>query len=268
MFQKSLAPLSNYEIRKAAPSVFADHPAERVSDKFAFMPTIEVVESLRVAGWQPVMACESKTRSDDRRGFQKHMLRLRHADQELMRVDDSLAELVLTNAHDGSSAYALHAGIFRLVCSNGLVVSDGTFERISVRHQGFKTDDVIDASFQVLSEVPKLKEHVRSMRSLQLTAGEQTAFAEAALVAKYGDEPAPIGAEQLLRARRIEDNKPDLWSTMNRVQESLIRGGLRGRNPNTKKRVTTREVKGIDGNINLNKAIWRLAEEMKSHKAR
>lgn len=258
--------LSNNELARVAPSIIAVAASDRVSHKYSFVPTIEVVDALRGAGWAPVKAIECRVRSDARRGFQKHMIRFRHTDQIARSANEYLSELVLTNAHDGSAAYQLHAGVFRIVCSNGLVVADETFARISVKHVGFKKEDVIDASFKILSEVPKIEGAVDGMRSLQLTAGEQTIFAQAALTAKYGDEPTPVDASRILRARRHADVNSDLWSTFNRVQENLLQGGLRGINPRTHKRVTTREVKSIDGNINLNKALWQLAEAMRAQK--
>lgn len=259
-------PLNNSELARIAPSILAGNASVRMSERYSFVPTIEVVDAMRLNGWHPVKAMECKVRNYDRRGFQKHMIRFRHADQSMTVGGDSLPEIVLVNSHDGSSAYQLHAGIFRLVCSNGMVVADTTFNRISVKHVGFDKDQIIDASFKVLSEVPKLAASVDGMRSLQLTAGEQNAFAQASIIAKYGDKPAPIEPSQVLRARRYEDDKPDLWSTLNRVQENLTQGGLRGRNPNTMRRSTTREIRGIDESVNVNKALWRLAEEMKALK--
>ncbi|HWO33287.1 MAG TPA: DUF932 domain-containing protein, partial [Candidatus Acidoferrum sp.] len=47
-------------------------------------------------------------------------------------------------SHDKSSAYQLHCGQFPLVCTNGMVVSDGTFQRISIKHSGFNPDSVIE----------------------------------------------------------------------------------------------------------------------------
>ncbi len=262
----SFHPLNNSDLARIVPSIVATQASSKMSERYSFVPTIEVVDALRSQGWMPVKAMECRVRTDAKRGFQKHMLRFRHGDQT-MAVGDSLPELVLVNSHDGSSAYQLHAGLFRLVCSNGLVVADGTFSKISVKHMGFHKDQIIDASFKVLSEVPKLAESVDGMRSLLLTSGEQEAFAKASIVAKYGDKPAPIDAGDLLRARRYEDSsKRDLWTTMNTVQENLTKGGVRGRNPNTMRRTTTREIRGIDESVSVNKALWRLAEEMKALK--
>jgi hypothetical protein len=103
---------------------------------------------------------------------------------------------------------------------------------------------------------------------LTLNPGEQAAFANAALALKYETDiaPAPITETQLLRPNRQADTAGDLWTTFNRVQENMMRGGLRGRSA-VGKRITTREVTGIDQNIKLNRALWVLAEEMRKLKA-
>lgn len=261
---RSATPMSNDVLARVAPSVFATNAHTRTSDRYTFLPTIDIVEGLRGAGWGVVGAGEQRVRSEDRRGFQKHILRLRHGESAL-KVGDSIPELVLTNSHDASSAYQLHAGLFRLVCSNGLVIADATFSRVSVRHSGKARDEVIDASFTVLNDIPKITASVDSMRSVQLSDGEQSVFAQAALAARYGEEPAPIEAPRLLTARRYDDKGADLWSTFNRVQENLTQGGLRGRAANGR-RMRTRAVTGIDADTKLNKALWTLAEEMRKLK--
>lgn len=159
------------------------------------------------------------------------------------------------------------AGIFRLVCGNGLVVAQNMIEDIRVPHKGDITGQVIDGCVSLMEKLPEVNESVRSMASMQLTAGEQRAFATAALVARYEDKAAPVTPDQVLTLRRHEDAAPTIWNTLNTVQESLIRGGLRYVQRDDKgRRVArrqTREIGGIDQNTTVNRALWALAEEMK-----
>ncbi len=256
-------PLDNEALRRLSPSVFASAPHHRMSERYGFIPTIQVIEGLRGEGWQPFYAREQLVRLDDRRGFTRHVVRLRRPGLTLDKVGDTLPELVLLNSHDGSSAYQMHAGLFRLACTNGLMVSDGTFARISVRHSGDVVGRVIEGAASVVRDVPQLAAHVGEMRSLTLARPEQEAFARSALLLKYETpEAAPIEAEQLLGTRRTADQTRDLWTTFNRVQENLIRGGLRGRTANGR-RTRTREVKSINEDTRINKALWQLTEEMR-----
>ena len=56
----------------------------------------------------------------------------------------------------------------------------------------------------------------------------------------------------------------DLWTTYQRVQENLIKGGLSGRNAKGRRRTHARAVRGIDGDVKLNRALWVMAETMLS----
>jgi hypothetical protein len=261
------APLSDVELRRYSPSIFAEHEHSRMSDRYGFIPTIRVVEALRAAGWQPVQASDQRVRLEDRKGFTRHLVRFQHADAKALSVvNDSIPELVLLNSHDGTSAYQMHAGLFRLVCSNGLVVADSTFSKISIKHSGDVIGRVIDATAEIIREVPRITSQVQHMQAIALTDNERVAFADSALVLR--DSTLPLDPNQVLRPRRYADNGCDLWATFNTVQENLIRGGLRSRSA-TGRRASTRAVTSINEDTKLNKALWSLAEkmaELKGHK--
>lgn len=222
---------------------------------------------MRKNGWLPVMASEQRVRCDDRRGFQKHMLRFQRAEHVGTSIENR-PEVVLLNSHDKSSAYQLHAGIFRFVCSNGMILADSVFESISIKHYGFSPDSVIEGSFKILESVPQLMDSVHEMRSIQLSHLQRQAFATGALALKWGDpEKAPIRPEKLLEPRRTEDMATDLYTTLNAVQENLLVGGIKDyakRKPDTRRPYPrTRGVKGIDENVKLNKALWHMAQVLR-----
>lgn len=259
--------LENEGLRHLSPSVFAETPHHSRGTRYGFIPTVQVIDALRAEGWQPYSAREQTVRLDDRRGFTRHIVRLRQPGLVMDKVGDTLPELVLLNSHDGTSAYQMHVGLFRLACLNGLVVSDTTFAKISVRHSGNVVDRVLEGAATVVRDVPQIAAHVGEMRALQLSRAEQEAFAGAALLTKYeSPEASPIDAAQLLDTRRTADQAQDLWTTFNRVQENLLRGGLRGQTA-TGKRTRTRSVKSITEDTRINKALWQLTEEMRKIKA-
>ena len=210
-------------------------------------------------------AIEQRVRLDERRGFQKHLLRFQRADVVPARGEYT-PELVLVNSHDRSSAYQLHAGLFRFVCGNGMIVADTTFERVTIRHSGFTPEEVTDASFRILDQVPTITANVEKFRSRILTTEEATAFARTALAIRFEDEAAwPITPVKLLESRRREDRGDDLWHTFNRVQENLLQGGQRefGRFLANRRRVPrTRAVTGLDQNVRINKQLWELARRL------
>ena len=260
---RSDSPLDDTLLRTVAPSIFADAKHASRSDRYAYIPTCDVLSALRAEGFSPFYVCQTKTRDENKRDHAKHMVRLRHVDQ-ITRGEAN--EIILLNSHDGSSSYQMLAGVFRFVCNNGMVCGN-TVDDIRIRHSGNIIDNVIEGAFRVLDGFDGVNAQRAGMKALTLTTNEQEAFAAATLALKYDMSvaPAPISEHQLLQPRRSEDRASDLWTTLNRVQENMIKGGLRGRAA-TGKTVTTRAVSGIDQNIRLNRALWVLAEEMRKIK--
>lgn len=261
-------PMTNEQLRALVPSAFAESPHARVSSRYAYIPTIDVIDGLRSAGLVPTFARQSKCRTADRADTTKHMIRFRREDAAAPVVGGIYPEVCLINSHDGSSSYQLSAGLFRLVCLNGLMVGEG-HQMIRVRHTGDVVREVIDASYTVVTDAEQSAKQAGEMARIELTRDEQQVFAEAAHQLRFDGGSSPIGEaiqpERFLARRRAADNATDLFTTLNVVQENVIRGGLRGyvREAGRPVRsVTTRAVTGIDQNTALNRALFTLAERM------
>ena len=261
---RTSSPLCDDQIRAIAPSVFAMEAHASRSERYTYVPTIDVLSGLRKEGFQPFMVAQGRTRVPGKADFTKHMLRLRHAGD----ISASEAnEIILINSHDGTSSYQMLAGVFRFVCCNGMVCGE-TIEDIRIKHSGDIVHNVISGAFDVLDGFGIIREVTADMKQLTLTRPEQVVFAEAALSIKHDDEDttAPFDATALLSTRRAEDRDPSLWTTFNKIQENVVRGGIAGRNANGR-RTRTREVTAIDNNVKLNRALWTLAEKMAELKA-
>ena len=263
----AMQPLSNEQIQRYAPSAFAGQAWERQSDRYAFVPTSVVIDGMRNAGFLPVKAIQSRSRIEGKQMFTKHMIRFRSTDSNVTKVGDSALEFVLVNSHDGTSSYDLSMGMFRLACLNGLMVAESLCEAIHIRHTGNIIDRVIEGTTSLLQNAPAVADTVTTWRNIQLTQPEQRILAEEAHSLRFDTMEGTPNPEKLLTVRRSADNGSDLWSTFNRIQENVVRGGLRTVDPETFRRNRTREVKGIDQNIKLNRALWSLAEKMASLKA-
>ena len=255
-------PLTNDELQRIVPSAFSSDKHDSRSERYTYIPTINILDRLRDEGFQPYYATQSRTRDQDKREFTKHMLRLRRHDQINGK---EVPEIILLNSHDGSSSYKMIPGMFRQVCSNGLVAWKD-FGEIRVPHKGDIVGQVIEGAYTVLKTFDAVDENIDLMKSIQLTLPEQRLFGATALELKYDGKPAPITPEQIINPRRVLDRGQDLWTTFNVVQENVIRGGIRGRTEKGKM-TRTREVTGIDGDIKLNQVLWKMAEEFAKLKA-
>ncbi|EBI9246232.1 TPA: DUF945 domain-containing protein [Salmonella enterica] len=250
-------PLTHEELMYHVPSIFGEDRHNSRSERYAYIPTITVLENLQQEGFQPFFACQTRVRDQSRREYTKHMLRLRRAGQI---TGQHVPEIILLNSHDGSSSYQMLPGYFRAICTNGLVCGQ-SFGEIRVPHRGNVVEKVIKGAYEVLGVFDRVEEKREAMQSLLLPQPAQQAFAKATLNYRFGEEHQPVTETQALSPRRREDEKNDLWTVFNRLQENLSKGGLPGRSAQGK-RSRTRAVNGINGDIRLNRALWVMAEEL------
>jgi hypothetical protein len=251
--------LTHEALFQQAPSIFSAEAHEKVSDKYAMIPTIECVKGLEKAGYYPVSAKESRSRDAQNRPFAKHMIRFRKHDH--IELGGNVPEIVLFNSHNGLSSYQLKAGIYRLVCANGLIVGNDMFHS-RVKHQGNAVEKVIEAADHIIEIMPKAIEVAGEWRDIRLTTEQKRAFAESASLLKWSPEEIEISPERLLLPRRLTDQSNDLWTTFNVIQENMIKGGMRYYKPDSFKRGTTRKVESVQENSRLNTALWNLTEKM------
>lgn len=253
--------LSMDDLRKCVPGAFAESKAPGRSERYAYVPTIDIITGLRDAGFMPVKAVQASARDEAKKDFGKHLIRFRREDQ--LGATEA-REIILKNSHDGTSAYEMDAGIFRLVCSNGLVVGNADTQ-FKVRHSGNAVSDVIDVASRIVDNFDAVASDIDLMKSVKLDKTLQLTFAKAAIAARFDVEEPPVSEEQVLRVRRQADIGDDAWRVLNRIQENVIKGGLYGVTTNAVGRRVhrkTREVKGIDQNTALNRALWVLGVQV------
>lgn len=273
-FDGSARALTEDEMRKVAPSIFAVEKHDSRSDRFQPIPTIEIVRALQSEGFSPVGAKQGGTRDETRRDFTKHMLRFRRLDQDQkFSVGDSVFEILLKNANDGTAAYDLMGGMFRIRCTNSLVSQISTVDSVKVRHTGTAEaiqGKVIEGTYEVLKSAELLLAAPQDWGQITLDRDEQMIMAAAAHEYRFGaaeGEPETpqfraYQPEQFLRPNRRDDGGSDLWTKFNVIQEHAIKGDLTARGRIDGRRPAMRAVKNIDGDIKLNKALWAMAEQM------
>ncbi len=273
------APINEDYLREHVPSIFSNDVSEKVSSRYTQVSTWQVLQALNKEGYIPVKAMQCRSRLPSKRDHTKHMIRFRHADS----IADSsglFPELVLVNSHDGLSSYRLMAGLYRMVCSNGMIAGD-TYAEIKVRHQGDIVGQIIEGTYSVVDDGQKMLSVAHEMESINLNNDEKHLFARALHQVRFPNEGqkdkdgviqlSGIEPMKLLQPKRWnERDKNDLWTVFNAGQENILKGGVRGmvRDANNRLRqVTTRAVNSIDKNTTLNRALWTLAEEMKRLKS-
>jgi hypothetical protein len=245
--------LSIETLQEVAPSVFATSPSPKMSNKYTFVPTIEVVENFDREGWKVYSA-----KQVGKGNYAQHELRLRNG--ELPQVGDSLIEAVIRNSHNGISSFSVSSGLYRLVCSNGLTVPTSVADAISVRHMNFDLGMVREITDQFAERLPVIQRSVGKMESTFLSEGQLVDFVNKSAMIRWEKGSIPkFKLEDFLRPERDGDVGNSVWKTFNVIQEKFVRGGMKY---NSKKGrvVSMRELKNFYNINKVNTGLWELAE--------
>jgi hypothetical protein len=234
----------------------ADHPAPHLSARYQFINTGDIIQRFAEEGWAVNNASVSAPTKRDA-AYAKHMIDFRHPD--LKPIHGSVPRIILTNSHDGSSAAKVLAGVFRFVCSNGLVVGTTTAS-VAVRHSGDAAADLIHRMQQLAKNTSQLYASIDKWSNKELTRSQRREFARFASHLRWGDAQR-FEAEDLLQVRRPEDDRGDLWTTFNCVQENTVRGGINGLS-RTGRAATSRPLSDIARTVEYNEQLWALADEV------
>jgi hypothetical protein len=237
-------------------AALAAAPAPTLSSRYEFIDTRDIVQRVAEEGWQVATATTASPRKRDAL-FTKHMIDFRHPD--FAPVHGAVPRLIFTNSHDGSSSAKILAGVFRFVCSNGLVVGTTTASE-TVRHTGDAAADLIHRVQQLARETSKVYSSIDRWSKKDLTRAQRYEFARFAAQLRWGDAQR-FAPEDLLMVRRAEDDRGDLWATFNRVQENTVRGGIEGLS-RSGRAATSRPLSDITRSVDYNAALWTLAEEV------
>ena len=252
--------LSNDDLTRLAPAIGATAPTEKASDRYSFVQTIEAINYLRDTGWIPVYAGQSNARTRDKLHHTKHLVRFTRPD---LMVGGHRMDLLMYNSHDTGSSFQLIGGVFRFVCSNGLVIGDKMAE-FRHRHIGFDGSAFAGSARQIGNHLGNVAGVIDDWNTIDMTEQERGVFAMAAReLVTGGDENLVVRPESLLLPRRWDDRKKtDLWTTFNTVQENVIRGGVRVVDTEKRRARRSRAVKSIDKDKSLNQALWVLTQKM------
>jgi hypothetical protein len=249
--------LSKEQVKQVAPSVFTKHGASNVSEKYSHIPTERVMDDMSALGWNVVDAKEIKARKNQ--GFQKHMLVFANPEIVINGADGDTVfpRILLTNSHDGKNAFTFQAGLFRLVCSNGLVIADEQFGKMKIRHMGYDFEALQSLITEMVEKLPLTVESMNRFKNKQLSQEQKQKFALEALGLRFDTENKTFNVNEFLTPTRKEDEGNDLWSVFNLVQEKLVHGMVDYRTGAKNRKA--RRIKNFQQDVKLNSELYELA---------
>ena len=265
--------LNDDEIRLLCPVAFKDTMTKTeinklgLSEHYSFVPTMNVINDLRELGYEVVDATQVKARKKSTNGYQKHLITLEHPKYKV-EGSKEYPQILLTNSHDGGNAFTLSAGIFRLVCSNGLVIKTEDYGSARLVHKGYSFEAVQKLVKEFEETVDEVLTRITAMKKIQLTKEQQIEFAKQAALLRFKAKSynednigKVVDLDDLLNVDRKEDAGDGLYEVFNRVQESLINGKYHYLGTKDKRR-KARPIKNFKQNIEVNSKLSKLAFEL------
>ena len=279
--------LSKNELKEIAPSIFSTKPSPEVSKKYSHIPTDKLIDDMELLGWRPIDAKEVKARQKSTMGFQKHLVVFRNPDIVINQIPNNIVEsstsptgyrktdgtfakknpidtvfpqILLTNSHDGKNAFTFTAGLFRMICENGLVISTNEFEKVSIRHMGYDFDELQKQVTEMVEQLPLTVESMNKMIETTMDQNSIVKFAKDMLAVRFPEDELrriTIDMDDFITPVRNEDKGDDLWSVFNVIQEKIIEGDFEY-TVGTKHR-KARQIKNFKQDMDLNSKMFDVA---------
>lgn len=230
--------LTEDEIRQKCPLVFATSPTnDKVSEKYTVANTYTVIQDMEKLGWKVVRAAQRKATKKSSGRFSYHMVALQNPDIKITKQVDGgeetvecFPQIILTNSHDGLSCFQFRVGLYRCICSNGLVISDAELSEFKIRHIYYSFENLRAVVGRILEALPSKVERMSQMSNVLLSEDQKLDFAKKALSIRKGVKEEELQMDEetykdLLTPVRKEDEGSSLWNVYNVLQEKIVKGG-------------------------------------------
>lgn len=262
---QSLTVLNREAIEEAAPQVYTDHPYDKTSKKYTFIPTYQIIDDMKSLGWEVCQAVAMKSDDEVQSKYGKHMIKFFNPNIFISDGNggvEAYPQILIMNNHRGWGRFKFEIGVFRLVCSNGLVVKDKDMGSFVMRHLGYSFEELKKLVTDAVAALPGIVQKINTLSEKTMTAKEQAEFAKKALQVRMGEERECTDEEvrQILQSNRKEDDGNTLWKVFNRVQEHLIKGGFETTTANGGAR-KVRKITNMLKDLELNQQLWALTEQ-------
>jgi len=265
--------LSKQDIKAKAPVILYNNPTRDLSDRYTFASTETVIDDMTTLGWLPTQVHQRKAK----KGFSKyspHMVKFSNPD---LRISDgegdvSFPQIVLQNSYDGRSALRFTAGLFRLVCSNGLIIATAKFGEMSLKHKGYSFDEMRKLVTDRTESIPEQIQVMNDMKGRMLNQDEREHLAMQAILIR-SNVPAEnldefkgkidrVTLNEILTPLRDEDKGVDLWSTYQVTQEKMMNGGFRVQLGMDAKIRKVKGIRSFERDVDYNKQLFESAREL------
>jgi len=215
---------------------------QNVKQKEFYIPTLDIVKKFQNEGWQIKGVNEQRGKN---RKISSNYIQLHHPDFAVKNnkgKDEAFTSITISNSCNGAKPLQMNLGIYRQVCSNGLVRFDQHGETEKIKHIEINANNLDRFLVPINNKVDKMLAEITEMKHRGLSAEDMKKLATEAASLRYANLD-DINIDDLLAVNRVEDESNDLWTVFNRIQENL-----------------THDIVNLDEDIKLNQRLFALAE--------
>ena len=237
------------------PSALAEAAHSSRTKRYQFFSTRDIVMRLQDRGFTVAHSSQSGVRNPAYNGFQRHQVFLDFPKGDGLHSPTQKMQLRLVNSHCGTAPLRLLLAVYVMVCSNGLIAPRDHHDLLRFRHvrNRFDPEFVHD---KALDYAVQTTHHISQMERRELSPEEQLQFAHYAIGLRWPDSShPPFDPRKMLHARFEQQNHPDLWSVLNRIQDNVL-NGFTYFNAEIKKDRTVRPLTSIPRDLNINQRLW------------
>ena len=265
--------LTKDEIKKVCPLAFATSPTnDKVSDKYVMANTSTVIDDMEKLGWKVVRAAQRKATKKSSGRFSYHMIALQNPEIKITKqigngeeIVDCFPQIILTNSHDGLNSFHFRVGLFRCICSNGLVICSDKMADVKIRHIHYTFEALRKVVAEAIETVGAKVERMTQAAAVELTKEQKEEFAKKALGIRKNILVDEVDVDQetiddLLTPIRKEDEGNSLWNVFNVLQEKVTKGGYQEAKEGKKAR-KVRKVTSFIKDLDINSKLWQAMEE-------
>lgn len=257
------------EMKTKAPYIFADKPTNGgVSERYTLASTETLIDDMAKLGWG-VTDCKQQ-RANKRSNVRSfHMVSFQNPDVYIEGEGgkiEAYPRVIITNSHDGFHSFKFMIGLYRLVCSNGLIIATQEFANVSIRHINYEFEELRRIVAQAIEATRKNVEVMNAMQETELTDAQKVEFATKAVAIRKGvkdGEKMPKltdkEVEEILEPVRDEDKGNDLWSVYNVLQEKVMKGDFHFGKTKLGKNRKARPITGAAKDIEVNQKLFETA---------
>jgi hypothetical protein len=264
MYLSGITALTTDQMKQSAPAIFSEQAiGNTVSKEYRHYSTSVFIAELEKLGWIPIEVRQIKAKDAKFMTYKRHLIRIYPAKK---LSSDEFPSIVLINSHDGTCAYRIYAGVFRVVCTNGMIFGQTQYS-VKLIHRWNPQDLVQAISYQIIENMTRIADDIHTMKHIVLTPQEQLRMAEFAIDLLNQDSynqnrtVRSIPNESLLQRHRAEDQDNSLWVMYNVIHENSLKGFKYCDEKNGKKR-SCRKITSIQRELWFNSNLYQYVYEL------